>query len=113
MSYSEVQRILGSPGDEVSSNEIEGVPGVMDDIRTVMYMWQNSDGSNMNVVGRHRKKHEAQREQILRMEFRTFLDQFISILRQILRHGRRVIYRLLGYRDLTPAFFRLSGRLNI
>ena len=65
------------------------------------------------IVGRHRKKHEGERDKLLNMEFRTFLDQFIRIPCQIVRHARRVVYRLLGSRDLTPAFFRLCGRLNL
>jgi len=61
----------------------------------------------------HHRKHESERDQILQMEFWTFLDQFISISCQILGHGGRVIYRRLGSRDLTPAFFRLCGCLNL
>ena len=50
MSYREVVGIIGSQGEELSSNRMEGVPGVMDSIETTMYMWQNSDGSNMNAM---------------------------------------------------------------
>jgi len=50
MSYEEVSRIIGSPGEEMARNHIEGVPGVMKSVETVMYSWQNSDGSNMNAT---------------------------------------------------------------
>lgn len=43
MTYEEVLRILGSPGQELSRSDLAG-------ITTVMYMWQNRDGSNMNVM---------------------------------------------------------------
>lgn len=44
MRYSEVVRILGEPGKEVSSSELGG-------IRTVMYQWQgNIFGGNMNAM---------------------------------------------------------------
>lgn len=50
MSYSEVVSIIGSRGEETASNRMEGVPGVMESVYTVMYSWQNRDGSNMNAM---------------------------------------------------------------
>lgn len=100
-------RSLCAPVDNLESN---WAYMVMTSLAWTLKSWS---GLLLPIVGRHRKKHEAERAQILRMEFRTFLDQFISIPCQILRHGRRVIYRLLSYRELTPAFFRLCGRLNL
>lgn len=50
MSYNEVKQILGEPGVEQSRNKMEGVPGVMESIETVMYAWQNPGGSNMNAM---------------------------------------------------------------
>jgi len=46
------------------------------------------------------------------MEFRTFLDLIIHVPCQIVRHARTVIYRLLNWTDLTPAFFRLCESLQ-
>lgn len=65
------------------------------------------------IAPRHKVKHQAERERILRMEFRTFLDQLIRIPCQIIRHSRRMIYRLLSWTDLTPALFRLCAMLNL
>ena len=65
------------------------------------------------VAPRHKVKHQAERDRILRMEFRTFLDLLIRIPCQIVRHSRRVIYRLLNWTDLTPALFRLCAILNL
>lgn len=42
-SYDSVCKIIGSPGQELSSSEIGGY-------KTVMYMWSNPDGGNMNVM---------------------------------------------------------------
>ncbi len=50
MSYREVVTIIGEEGEEVSSNRMEGIPGVMSSISTVMYQWANWDGSNMNAM---------------------------------------------------------------
>ena len=48
MSYREVVDAIGRAGEERSSNRMEGVPGVMESVETTMYIWQNSDGTNMN-----------------------------------------------------------------
>jgi len=44
MSYEEVSGIIGEPGQESSRVEVPGTPV------TVMYSWQNADGSNMNAM---------------------------------------------------------------
>ena len=43
MSYSEVRRIIGAPGEEQSRSDLAG-------ISTVMYAWMNANGSNMNAM---------------------------------------------------------------
>ncbi len=50
MSYSQVVAIIGAEGEELSRNRMEGVPGVMEAVDTVMYQWMNSNGSNMNAM---------------------------------------------------------------
>lgn len=50
ISYDEAVRIIGSAGEEMSSNTIDGVPGVMPSVTTIMYSWQNDDASNMNAM---------------------------------------------------------------
>jgi hypothetical protein len=50
MSYRQVVGIIGAEGEELSRNKIEGVPGVTESIETVMYMWQNGNGTNMNAM---------------------------------------------------------------
>lgn len=50
MSYQDVVRIIGAQGEEMSRNHIDGVPGVMESIDTIMYQWVNGNGSNMNAM---------------------------------------------------------------
>lgn len=50
MSYDEVVRIIGHPGEELSRSEIGATPGVMEALTTVMYAWTNPDGTNMNAM---------------------------------------------------------------
>jgi len=62
--------------------------------------------------GRWREKHQAEKHRVLRMEFRTFLNAFIKIPCQIVRSGRKLIYRVLSYNPHLPVFFRLSTVLR-
>jgi hypothetical protein len=56
-------------------------------------------------------KHEAEREQVLRMDFRTFVQQLILVPAQILRTGRQLVYRLLAWRPMLPILLRLHQAL--
>jgi hypothetical protein len=59
------------------------------------------------VTPRWREKHEAERRLLLRMEFRTFLQQLVMVPAQILRTGHRIVFRLLAWRPRLPLLFRL------
>ena len=63
------------------------------------------------VTPRWRTQHEADRERVLRMEFRSFVQRFIFIPTQILQTGRQLIYRLLAWRPDLAIFFRLLDAL--
>ena len=61
MSYGEVVGIIGERGEELARNKMDGVPGVMESIETVMYQWVNDDGSSMNAMFQNNKlKQKAQ-----------------------------------------------------
>lgn len=62
--------------------------------------------------GRWREKHQAEKHRVLRMEFRTFVNAFIKIPCQVVRAGRKLIYRVLSYNPHLPVFFRLSTVLR-
>jgi len=59
------------------------------------------------VTPRWREKHEAERKLVLRMEFRTFLQQLVMVPAQILHTGHRIVFRLLAWRPRLPLLFRL------
>ena len=63
------------------------------------------------VSPRWRERHEAEREAIVRMDFRTFVQRIIMVPAQIVRTGRRTIYRLLAWRPQLPILFRLLDAL--
>jgi hypothetical protein len=61
---------------------------------------------------RWKEKHRAEKQAVLRMEFKTFLNAFIKIPCQIVRTGRQLIYRVLNYHPHLPLFFRLATVLR-
>jgi hypothetical protein len=63
------------------------------------------------IAARWREQHERDRQLLLHMELRTFLQQLILIPAQIVRSGRRLIYRLLAWRPQLPSLFRLLDAL--
>ena len=60
---------------------------------------------------RWRDERDAERNRIMRMDFRTFVQRFMLIPAQIVRTGRRTIYRLLAWRPDLPYLFRLLDAL--
>jgi hypothetical protein len=64
------------------------------------------------VSPRHEAKHNAEIRKLLRMEFATFCTAFIQMPCQIVRGGRRLIYRLLSWNPWQVVFLRLVERLH-
>jgi hypothetical protein len=64
------------------------------------------------VSPRWRDEHLAQRDRVLRMEFRTFVQSLMWIPVQVLQSGRRLIHRVLAWRPELPIFLRLAGALD-
>jgi Transposase DDE domain group 1 len=64
------------------------------------------------VSPRHEAKHEAEKRTLLRMEFATFRAAFIDMPCQIVRGGRRLIYRMLSWNPWQGVFLRLVERLH-
>ena len=52
-----------------------------------------------------------QREEVLRMEFRRFLHALVEVPCQIVRTGRRILYRILGYTEWTKTFLKTFERI--
>jgi Transposase DDE domain group 1 len=62
--------------------------------------------------GRWQERHRDEKAWALCLEFKTFLNAFVLSPCQILRTGRKVVYRLLGWNPHLSIFFRLVGKLN-
>jgi hypothetical protein len=62
--------------------------------------------------GRWHEKHQAEKRWVLRLEFKTFVNAFVRLPCQIIRTGRKLVYRLLGWNPYQPIFFRLVDVLR-
>jgi hypothetical protein len=63
-------------------------------------------------VGRHRESYRADKVWLLGLEFKTFVQAFVRLPCQIVRTGRRLVYRLLSWNPYQPIFFRLVDALR-
>ena len=56
--------------------------------------------------GRWKQKHGAQKRMVLKMEFKKFRNAFIQLPCQIIKTGRKIVYRLLSWNQWLGVFFR-------
>ncbi len=63
-------------------------------------------------LGRWQEQHRVEKQRVLRMEFKTFVNAFVTIPCQVLRTGRRLVLRVLGWNPHLMTFFRLLSRLR-
>lgn len=62
--------------------------------------------------GRWHEQHQAQKKQLLGLEFRTFVHHFLRVPAQILKTGRQIVVRLLAWNSWQPVFFRLVDQFT-
>jgi hypothetical protein len=62
--------------------------------------------------GRWQEKHRAEKRWVLRLEFKAFANAFVRLPCQIVRAGRRLIYRLLSWNPHQRLFFRVVAALR-
>ena len=62
--------------------------------------------------GGHQERYRAEKAWVLRLEFKTFVAAFVRLPCQIVRTGRTLVYRLLGWNPHLPIFFRLTSALR-
>lgn len=99
-------RALSAPVDNLLSNWAYMVATALAwNLKAWWALWLPEDG-------RWCEKHAAEKDRILGMEFRTFLNAFIKIPCQVVRAGRQLIYRVLNYNPQLPVFFRLARVLR-
>lgn len=99
-------RALTAPVDNLTSNWAFMVMAALAwNLKAWWALWLPEEG-------RWRDKHQTEKQRVLRMEFRTFLNAFIKIPCQIVRTGRKLVYRVLHYSPNLSVFFRLATVLR-
>ena len=66
----------------------------------------------MPIRGRWRSRHKAEREEVLRMQAKRFINRLIRVPCQIVRTGRQVIYRLLGWNQWQSPLLRMADAMR-
>jgi hypothetical protein len=62
--------------------------------------------------GRWQTQHREEKQRVLRLEFKSFVNAFVMIPCQVIRTGRKVVLRVLGWNPNLMTFFRLLSRLR-
>jgi len=62
--------------------------------------------------GRWAARHREQKQAVLKMEFKRFLNAFLRVPCQVVRSGRRVVYRLLAWNPWQDVFLRAVDALR-
>jgi hypothetical protein len=62
--------------------------------------------------GRWQEQHRQQKNWVLGLEFKTFVQAFVRLPCQLVRSGRRLVYRLLSWNPHQTIFFRLLAALR-
>jgi len=62
--------------------------------------------------GRWADKYKSEKNTVLRMEFRTFRNAFVRVPCQVVRTGRRLLFRLLSWNPWQHVLLRATDRLG-
>lgn len=62
--------------------------------------------------GRWAEKHRREKQSVLTMEFKRFVNAFVRVPCQIVRGGRRIVYRLLAWNPWQDVFARVLAALG-
>jgi hypothetical protein len=57
-------------------------------------------------TGRWKERHRQEKGSVLRMEFKRFVNAFVRVPAQVVRTGRRLVFRLLSWNPWQPVFLR-------
>jgi Transposase DDE domain group 1 len=100
-------RALTAPVDNLESNWAYMVMvGLAWNLKAWWALWPQEN------PGRWAQRQRAEKELVLRMEFKTFLNAFMNLPCQIVRTGRRLVYRLLNWNPWQRIFFRVLDQLR-
>jgi hypothetical protein len=64
-------------------------------------------------AGPHYKNYQAQKQAVLKMEFKRFANSVIQLPCQIIKTGRRIVYRLLSWNPWVTVLLRFSTAMRL
>jgi hypothetical protein len=100
-------RALTAPVDNLESNWAYMVmTGLAWNLKAWWALWPTAS------PGRWREQHQRDKQTVLGMEFKTFVNAFLRMPCQLVRAGRRLIFRLLSWNPWQPLFFRTLDQLR-
>lgn len=100
-------RALAAPVDNLESNGAYMVMTALAwNLKAWYALWPPEN------PGRWAERHRHQKETLLRMEFKTFVNAFLRLPCQIIQAGGRLIYRILSWNPWLPVFFRTCAQLR-
>ena len=67
---------------------------------------------SLPLTGPQRELRRKEAYEVLRMEFRTFINSFMRIPAQIIKTGRRLIFRVMTWNPRLPILFRFLDTLT-
>ena len=62
--------------------------------------------------GRWQEQHRVEKRWALALEFKTFVQAFVRLPCQLIRSGRRLLFRLLSWNPHQRVFFRVVHALR-
>jgi len=62
--------------------------------------------------GRDQRQRREQKQKLLKLEFRTFVNRWLRIPCQVVKTGRKLVCRLLAWNEWQDVFFRLAEQLR-
>jgi len=63
-------------------------------------------------AGRWQERHEGQKQSVLKMEFKRFVHAVVRVPCQLIRQGRKIIYRLLAWNPWQEVMLRMVEALR-
>ena len=99
-------RALQAPVNTLESN---GAWMVMTSLAWTLKAWW---ALMLPVSDRWQKEHGEEKHRVLRLEFKSFVNAFVTIPCEVLQTGRRLVLRVLGWNPYLMTFFRLVSHLR-
>jgi len=99
-------RALQAPVNTLESN---GAWMVMTALAWTLKAWW---ALMLPVSDRWQKEHGEEKQRVLRVEFKSFVNAFVTTPCEVIQTGRRLVLRVLGWNPYLMTFFRLVSHLR-